>query len=202
MALTNNTKFRRRKLTINKKINGSIDTAGGFPVTVLITNAFPGYPALSDTEFQTLSDADYNTRLTAFYAHVQTLYPFWTPQTALNVSSGTDAVLCPIDNSASPVPVVQSVSAAFEPVNGGTLDDHLTWDIVLTEVVTQDTPYYFEVDLFDKNSNFLRTETVFGVILSGQSSHLATTERYYIPEASDPAIGPLSATAKIATVQF
>lgn len=203
MALTNNTKFRRKKLTINKKVNGSIDTAGGFPVQLNVTSAFPGYAALTDAEFKVMTDADYNTRLSAFYAYVQTLYPFFSTADVLNAASGTDSVLCPLDNTASPTPTVLNVDALMAPVGGSTTDNHLEWGITLSDAVTQDTPYYFDIDIKDKNFNFIRTETVFGIILSGQIGHYAGPgEVYYIAEADDLMVQPLNLTAKIETVQF
>jgi hypothetical protein len=89
------------------------------------------------------------------------------------------------------------------PMQGGTYDDHLEWGITVQDPVTQDTSYYFDVDLRDRNNNFIRTETVFGVILAGQTTHFASnSEKYYIPEGGDPSTAPLIPQAKIATVQF
>jgi len=66
MSYTNNGYSRRKTLTITKT---------GYSIEYVITDAFTdpsnvSYAALTDTEFAQLSDADYNTRLTSFIAHV------------------------------------------------------------------------------------------------------------------------------------
>jgi hypothetical protein len=203
MALTNNTGYRQKKLIINKKENGSLVTTGGFPIVMYITNGFPGHASLTDAEFRVMTDAAYNARLTAFYAHIQSIYPFFKIADALNPASGIDAASCPINNSTPANNPATTVTAGLDIPAGGTVADHLRWSIKLQRPVTIATGYTFQITIRDKSNNMLRTETVTGIIPAGSDTHLSTpAEKYYISEASNPALTPLILTASLATVAF
>jgi hypothetical protein len=185
MALTNNTKYRRITLTINKKVNGSVVTSGGFPKTHSIMDAFGSYTSLTLQQLQTITDAAFNLRLNDFYAFLEGLYFFFNRSFVLNAPSGTDAVLCPLDNSPSPVIQVVSVEAELLPVFGGSVNNYLVWSIIVAQPVTIDTPYQFRVLLTDEWNNPIRYEICYGIIKANQSSNYSNQDNFstYIPEA-------------------
>lgn len=201
MALTNNTKFRRVTLTINKKVNGVLQTTGGFPVTVSILNGFTDpataqvYPLLTSEQFSLLSDPQYNTRLTAFYNHLENTYPFFQRTSVLNVSSGTDAVVCPLNNTPSPsLPTISSINLDMITVTAAGTPSYLAWVIVISEPATVDLNYKFDVRFTDSMSNIVRTITVTGIIPAGITSidsYSALGEATYIMEADTTSNGPL-----------
>jgi hypothetical protein len=97
MAYINNGNYRAKTLTVNKTINSV--SISGYPKTYNITDAFSTYDALTDEEFQRLSNEDYNTRLAAFYAYVNSedgceanTYAYAEGEEPF----GEDATLCPI----------------------------------------------------------------------------------------------------------
>jgi hypothetical protein len=200
MALTNNTKLRKKTLTITKKINGSLVTVGGFPLTVSILNAFTSFAAITVEQFRTMNDADYLTRVNAFYTNLEAIYPFWNRSTVLNAYEETNAILCPLDNTAAPVLTVTSIYSSMTPVGSATTDNHLEWGINLDSVVSQDTPYFFDIEIYDKNNNLLRVETVFGIVLAGTDSHFSGLSSYYISEADNNFYQPLRPVELLETV--
>lgn len=202
MALTNNTKFRRVELTINKKVNGSLESSVDFPKVHSITDLFGAFPAITEAALMSLTDAAYSARLTAFYDFLEQGYPFFLRNQVLNAASGTDAVLCPLDNSAAPVIGVTSFGAGMAPMNSSTYDNYLEWDIVIDQPAPQDIPYYFDVNLTDKNANIFRTERVHGIIPAGQTSHASGNLSIYIPEADDTMYAPVNAVAIQGTVDL
>ena len=195
MALTNNTKFRRVDLVINKKVNGSLQTTGGFPKQHAITDAFAGYAAITQTVLATMPDSEYSLRLNAFYSHLETIYPFFDRSAVLNAPSGTDAVLCPLDNSPAPVqqvilpPVVEFQVSAMGAYQ-------LVWQVSLAQPAVTDTSYYFFAHVLDKSGNLLRVESLYGIIRQGTTTHQSMVNDsvfILIPEGYDPMYTPLSA---------
>lgn len=69
MAYINNGISRSLKVAITKKIGGV--TVLGYPKTYDGQGAFPGYLALTDTQFAQLSDADFTTRYNDFVNYVE-----------------------------------------------------------------------------------------------------------------------------------
>lgn len=69
MAYENNGIERSLKVEVTKKVGGNV--ALGYPKTYDGQGAFPGYAALTDTEFRRLSDAEFTTRYNDFVAYVQ-----------------------------------------------------------------------------------------------------------------------------------
>lgn len=102
--LVNNGKYRRSVLAFRKFYGGVESFSGGFPVFEDIKNAFAEFPALTQEEFQTMSDEAYQTRLGFFYNYLGIKHAFFNPTTmipdindeAVN-SNGTDTDHCPID---------------------------------------------------------------------------------------------------------
>lgn len=100
----NNGKYRRSIFQIRKFIDGIETYTGGFPVFVNIKNSFAEYSELTDEDFLSLSNADYQTRLSAFYAYMSLMHPLFNPSlhipllsdVAVN-SHGIDSDSCPID---------------------------------------------------------------------------------------------------------
>jgi hypothetical protein len=192
MALTNNTKYRNKKITITKKLNGSLVTEGGFPLTISLLSAFTGYPALTETQFLELTDAAYTTRLNAFYTHLEATYSFYNRNTVQNPTSGTDAVSCPLDNS--PAPVISVISIGGFLVAGPDLtSNYLGWTITIDQVAPIPISYFFDIAIKDKHGNLIRTETVNGIILAGLNEHSASDNNiaYYIAEADNASLTPL-----------
>jgi len=68
MAYVNNGNYRCKILNVDKKLNGI--SMVGYPKEYYITATFNEFLALSDEQFQQLSDADYQTRLAAFYQYI------------------------------------------------------------------------------------------------------------------------------------
>lgn len=202
MALTNNTNYRKKTITINKKVDNVLQTTGGFPKVHSITEAFGSFPAITDTALSVMNTPDYTARLNAFYLFLETAYDYFDRDQVLNNAFGADAVLCPLDNSVPDPIVVASVHASMT-ANGTPKANHLSWIIMLTEDVTQDTPYTFEVDLEDAQGNLIRTLTVNGIIPAGDSTHTASnSEKIYIPEADDTDSGELIVYSSTSTVQI
>ena len=98
MAYVNNGDYRCKILTVNKKLDGV--SLPGYPKNYDITSAFGVYSTITDAQFSELSDADFQTRLAAFYSYVDTTegdldssnYSYEQGQGP----TGTDAILCPI----------------------------------------------------------------------------------------------------------
>lgn len=202
MALTNNTKFRRSTLTINKKVNGVLQTSGGFPVTVSILNGFTDpatsqvYPTLTNEQFSLLSDPQYNTRLTAFYNYLENLYPFFQRTSVLNVSSGTDAVVCPLNNSPAPtLPTISSIFLSMLGISASGTSSYLGWVLSISEASTVDLNYSFQVEFKDNLNQTVRAVTVVGIIPAGITtldSYSANGEAIYIIEVDTTQNGPLT----------
>jgi hypothetical protein len=202
MALTNNTKFRRSTLTITKKVNGEVVTTGGFPLVVSILPGFTDpstttvYPTITANDFAVLTDGAYNARLLGFYNYLESVHPFFVRASVSNVSSGTNATVCPLSNAPSPtITFAGDPIIGGEPLSGGTLDDHLTWTVSLIEPAPQDVFYYFDVRLKDRNSNIIRTISVNGTIRQGRITHDSYADdghAVYLPEAYDNLMAPIS----------
>lgn len=180
MAQTNNGKYRRLTLTVNRRVNGSLVTTDGFPKIHNITDAFGAYQAITSNDLETMTDGQYSTRLSAFYTHLEALYDFFNRNNVLNASNGTDAVTCPIDNSEPDPVVVQTFGASLQPIMGGTLDDHLSWFIYIASPAPQDLPYSFRVLISDINGNPLRYEYLNGIIPAGATFHDSANDNNYI----------------------
>jgi hypothetical protein len=202
MALTNNNKLRYKNLTIVKKVNGSVVTTDGFPLTISFLDAFSNFSSISVEVFQVMTNENYLQRLNSFYTHLETIYPFWLRSSLLNENEETNAIMCPLDNSLGPEPIFSNVFSSMAPANGGTTDNYLEWGINLTTNATADVPYFFDIDIYDKNDNIIRTETVFGIISKGNTSHYSGFNSFYISEADDMSLQPLRTTEKPESVVF
>lgn len=204
MAVTNNGKYRRLSLTINRKLNGSLVTTDGFPKAHNITDAFGAFVAITNANLELLPDGQYTTRLNAFYAHLEAIYDFFDRGNVLNPSNGTDAVTCPLDNSVPEGIVVTSYGGSLTPVTGGTDSDHIEWSIFVSSPVTQDTPYQFEVAIEDRFGNTIRIEYLSGIIRSGQSSHISLDDNQYIyvPEVYTSGLSPISISTVLNSLQI
>ena len=168
MALTNNTKFRNTILTIIKKVNGAVDTTGGFPLQVSILSAFTGYAAITEANFLVLNDTDYTLRLNAFYTYLEGAYPFFSRNSALNASNGIDAVSCPLTNIAPPVLTVTGYKGNLSSSGS---EMYLTWDIQLDGAARQDTPFSFVVVIFNAQMVQIATRQVTGIIQTGVNNY-------------------------------
>lgn len=194
MAVTNNGKYRRLSLTINRKLNGSLVTTDGFPKVHNITDSFGSFAAITTANLELLPDGQYNTRLNAFYAHLESLYNFFDRSNVLNPSNGTDAVACPLDNSVPEGIIVTSYGASLAPVTSSMDSDHIEWSIFVSSPVTQDTPYEFQVAIKDRVGNTLRIEYLSGIIGIGQYGHVSINHDLfiYVPEVYNPSYSPIS----------
>jgi hypothetical protein len=194
MALTNNTKFRRVDLVINKKVNGSLQTTGGWPKQHAITQAFATYPAITQTVLATMTESEYGFRLNAFYSHLESIYPFFDRSAVQNSPSGTDAVLCPLDNSPAPaqqVIIPPTLEFLISPMGGY----QLVWQVSLALPAVTDTSFYFNAHILDKSGNLVRIETLYGIIRQGTTTHNSFVNDgvfILIPEGFDPMYAPLS----------
>lgn len=203
MALTNNTKFRRTTLTINKKVNGALVTTGGFPVTVSVLDSFTDpatsqvYAALTGEQFSLLSDPQYNARLTAFYNHLENTYSFFQRTSVQNTASGTDAVLCPLNNTVPAQPVISSINLEMIAISSSGLPNHLAWTIAISAPSTVDLNYNFNVEFKDTLNQTVRAITVTGIMPAGVTaldSYSSNGEAIYIIEADTTQHGPLNPT--------
>lgn len=201
MALTNNTKFRRSTLTITKRVNGVVDTAGGFPLTVSILNGFTDpatatvYATITSQDFSTLTDAAYNARLTAFYNYLENQYSFFNRNSVINVANGTDAVVCPLNNTVALIPGIQSIQLDFIALTGTLEPSSLAWTIFLEAGATVDLNYSFMVQVNDSGGNALKQILVSGIIPAGVTSYNSYTvdgRAIYIEEAESPTFTPVA----------
>ena len=71
MAYVNNGTERSLKVKVYKKVGGNY--AQGYPKTYDGQEAFPGYSALTDTQFRQLSDTDFTTRYNDFVSYVESI---------------------------------------------------------------------------------------------------------------------------------
>lgn len=199
MSLTNNGKFRRYRLTVNKKINGSLQTTDGFPKIHELLDSFGSYPAITISQFEVLSDANYNFRLNSFYDFLETTYSFFTRNSVLNASNATDQVLCPLDNTATPtVNIASDPQGSFQLLMGdqGQTISNLVWSIEIDSVAQQDISYSFSLNIRDKNNNILRNQIAYGIIRQGNTTHDSFAEDgdfIYFPEGEDSSLAPLIA---------
>jgi hypothetical protein len=194
MALTNNTKFRRVNFTINKKVNGSLQTSGGFPKQHAVTEAFGAFAAITDQQLEVLTEADYTTRLNGFYDFLEQTYSFYNRSQNLVPASGTDATLCPLSNAATPVYTINEPPQLgfFEDGNGGY---NLVWSVETNDVVVQDVSYFFDANILDKNANLIRTERLYGIVRQGRGTHSSQVDDghyIYVPEGQNPLLTPIS----------
>ena len=188
-TFVNNGNFRNSVLTLVKRINGAV--APGWPKSYNILNAFGSFPAITQQQFATITNGEYNARLTAFMAFVNNDNPeFDLAQINIQgVAFGTDTVACPISNVAPAVPTVVQVGASMQPLTGGENDVWMDWSIRVSEPVTQPTPYFFDVEIRSViNGSVLNTVQVSGVIPAGSDRHDSRNDNYYIyiSEADQP----------------
>lgn len=187
-TLVNNTKYRNITLTVQKRVNNVITETNVYNLLA----AFTGYALITEEQLATLTDAQYFARRDAFYAHVESLVTGFNRTMVINNSNGTDAVTCPLPG-VIPTPItVNTFSGSMQPLSGGTLDDHLVWEITLSAVATRDITYSFDVLLKDLNGNPIRTESVYGIVRSGQTTHQSLDDglAIYIPEVYQVGVGP------------
>ena len=93
-----NGNYRQKVLTVNKSLDSVI--IDGYPKDYDITYTFAGIPALTDYQFQTLTDEEYESRLNSFMTYIEGLnlglvttnYEYNTGESPY----GTDAITCPI----------------------------------------------------------------------------------------------------------
>jgi hypothetical protein len=172
-----------------------LQTTGGFPKIHEIIDAFGTYPAITTANLEVLTDANYTTRLNAFYDFLETTYSFFSRGAVLNASSGTDQVLCPLNNTAAPViSLASSPQMTLEPLFAAQADVYLTWFIQIDTVAPQDISYGFDMNIRDKNNNLLRTERLYGTIRQGNLTHDSYSDDghyIYIPEADIPGLTPI-----------
>ena len=212
MALTNNTKYRRIELTLTKKVNGSLQTAQGFPITVSILLAFTDpatstvYPLLTQSEFVQLTDGAYNARLNAFYNYMENTYSFFLRTVVGNLSSGTDAVVCPLDNTPAPtLPTVVEISFTLLALSYGVTASALTWYISLTKPSTLDLNYSFQINIKNSAGAVLRTELANGIIPSGiigYNGYLVDGDYLHLYELENPSYTGITYEVVPGTIQL
>lgn len=197
MALTNNSKYRRIELTLTKKVNGSLQTAEGFPITVSLLPAFTDpatatvYPLITSLEFSQLTDGAYTARLNAFYNYLENTYSFFLRTVVSNLSNGTDIRVCPLDNTAAPaLPSVVAITFELLALAFGSPAAALVWYISLSESSTLDLNYSFQIQIKDSLGNLLRTELANGIIPAGTvgyNGYLVDGDYLHLFEMEDPA---------------
>lgn len=85
---------RSLTFTLTKTVGGV--TQVGYPKTYDGRLAFPGYAAINDTEAAQLTTVQYNTRIAAFQAYVESLEAGFEADTDMtNTSTVTDLAACP-----------------------------------------------------------------------------------------------------------
>ena len=106
---------RSLTFTVTKTIGGEVQV--GYPKEYDGRLAFPGYAALSDSEAQKLTDIEFDTRLNAFYAYVQSVEPGWNPVTDMtNEAEVTDEVACPPPPTTTTTTTVATTTTTTAPV--------------------------------------------------------------------------------------
>jgi len=180
MALTNNTDYRKKTITITKKVNGSMVTTGGFPITVSILSAFGAFPAIDVDAIRTMTSTDYNTRLNGFYDYLELTYPFWTRGTVLNNAFGTDAITCPLDNTPPSLPAVTEFGSSIQTSGSDVL---VTWFVQLAEISTQDVNFQMTVLITDAQGIVVKGEFVVGII-PAETLRYDNPSPLLIPEAN------------------
>lgn len=102
--LVNNGKYRRSLLVMRKFFNDVESFTGGFPIDESILSSFAEYTSLSPEDFQSMTEANYQLRLSAFYNYMSLTYPFFNATNSIpDVSNedlnshGDDSDYCPLD---------------------------------------------------------------------------------------------------------
>ena len=85
---------RSLTFTLTKTVGGV--TQVGYPKTYDGRLAFPGYAAITDTEAAQLTTNQYNARLAAFQAYVESIEAGFESSTDMaNASTASDPATCP-----------------------------------------------------------------------------------------------------------
>lgn len=186
--LVNNGEFRNRILTVQKRVNNVVTETFVFN----ILNAFGSFSAITETQFATMNNSNYTTRMNAFLTYVEGIVADFNRNMISNQPNGTDTSSCPLPGEDPVTVIVTNWGGGMEPLMGGTLDDHLTWGLTLSGPAPRDIPYSFDVLLKDRNGNAMRTESCYGTVEAGKTFHNSADDNVgiYVPEVYDSMLGP------------
>lgn len=188
----NNGKYRRSIFQLRKFIDSIESYTGGFPVFVNIKNSFAEYSDLTDEAFLSLSNVEYQTRLSAFYAYMSLMHPLFNPSlhipllsnAAVN-SHGIDSDACPIDlPSASRVQLILEVVYRVDGENKfvevyGKLADANGNDVPAIQDFTFDFIEKLIEGIPEEDWEVINGELKQAIIIQGNSSVLLVPEFQY-----------------------